>query len=345
KDYLKYTEPDFDINSVSKSVFVTNDAEVRFKFFKKSLSSVGVVQSSAQATVANFLITDTSISNQSTRNQIAFWASHYHHITIINTMISASIRQEIVDNKPLPFIPSLGFNTKLHKYFNIYGKIGRVYRIPTLNDLYWIPGGNPTLKPESGWAGELSGEFNRKTKKVDFTTSVTAFGRIIENWILWQPVSSQLWSPLNIGKVYSRGIEIRGNFKIFFTKNLSGRAGFSFDYTKSENKDINSTNFGKQLLYVPFVKSSLFVGLLPGYGFTILLNGIIVGKRYVSSDNLDFTPYYTLINFALSRDLKFKTTGITIFGKINNILDKYYETIIWRPMPGINYELGIRVNF
>lgn len=342
-DFLKYTEKELDINSISKSIFITNDAELRFKGFKNSTSSVGIVQSFTKAKVANVLTTGTTTLNQSNRNQVAIWASHFHQIVKLRTSISGSLRQEIVDTKFLPLIPSFGFKTHLHKNLDIYGQTSRVYRIPTLNDLNWIPGGNPQLKPESGWANELTTEFNKKNKRINFTTSLTGYSRLITNWIQWQPVSSQIWSPVNIGKVNSRGLELRSTLKISITSKLYCNTGFNFDYTKSENVDASNPNYKKQLLYIPYFKSSGFIAF--GIKNTVLLlQGVWVGKRYTSSDNLDSIPHYGLLNLALNHNFTFKKTNSNVFLRVNNILNKSYEAIVWRPMPGVNFEFGINVS-
>lgn len=341
-DYLKYAEPEIEINSVSKSYFITNDAEFRFKLIKNSTTSAGVVQSFAKAKVNNISTNDTSILNQSQRSQVAFWASHFQMFPKIRTQVSLGIREEIVDNKPLPIIPSLGFKTKLHKNLDIYGQANRVYRIPTLNDLHWFPGGNPELKPESGWGFELTTDFHKKNRKVDFTTSLTGYSRLITNWIQWQPVNSTLWSPVNIGKVNSLGLEFRSSFKLVISKKMYNKLGLTFDYTKSENADAGNPNFHKQLLYVPFYKSSGFIGF--GFNKTLLLvSGVWVGKRFVSTDNLDSITAYGLLNMAINQTLTIKKASMNLFVRVNNILDNRYEAIVWRPMPGINYEFGVIV--
>ena len=342
-DYLKYTEKALDINSISKSIFITNDAELRLKSLKNSTSSIGVVHSFTKAKVANVLSTGTTTLNNSERYQLAFWASHFHHFVKLKTSISASLRQELVDTKFLPLIPALGFKTHLHKNLDIYGQTSKVYRIPTLNDLNWIPGGNPQLKPESGWANEFSAEFNKKNKRIYFTTSITGYSRLITNWIQWQPVSSQIWSPVNIGKVNSRGLELRSTLKISITNKIYSKTGFNFDYTKSENVDATNPNYRKQLLYIPYYKSSGFIAF--GIKNTVLLlQGVWVGKRYTGSDNLDSIPHYGLLNLALNHNFTFKKTNSNVFLRVNNILNKSYEAIVWRPMPGVNFEFGINIS-
>jgi iron complex outermembrane receptor protein len=52
-----------------------------------------------------------------------------------------------------PIIPAFFIDGVLSEKGNIVAKasVSRNYRFPTLNDLYFLPGGNPDLKKESGW--------------------------------------------------------------------------------------------------------------------------------------------------------------------------------------------------
>ncbi len=343
KDYLKYNESAIDINSISKSFIFTNDFESRFKLVKNGKSGFGATHTYAEAHIANILPNETITLNNSTRNLVAFWFSHIQKIPKLKTTLSASVRKEIINAKALPYIPALGFKTKLSENFEIYGQSAYVFRFPTLNDLYWIPGGNDSLKPEKGWAHELSAEFHQNKNKLFYSVSITGFMRNITNWIQWQPVSSQVWSPVNIGRVKSSGLEFRSNLGINFTKKTRGRIGFSFDYTQSQNLETKQANFKKQLIYIPFIKSTGFATLIYGTtGFTI--QGIVVGKRYTSSDNMDSLPLYGVLNFTLSKTIPFKKHSANVYGKLNNLLNKSYQAIIWRPMPGINFEFGISLS-
>ncbi|MEA3461356.1 MAG: TonB-dependent receptor plug domain-containing protein, partial [Bacteroidota bacterium] len=66
------------------------------------------------------------------------------------------LRQEWVDGKRVPFIPYFGMDVRLIEGVDLIlkGNIARNYHLPTLNDLYWQPGGNPDLLPEEGFTVE-----------------------------------------------------------------------------------------------------------------------------------------------------------------------------------------------
>ena len=83
------------------------------------------------------------------------------------------------------FTPQLGLEASVYKNIMVlFASIGRNYHIPSMNDLYWVPGGNPDLLAEDAWNGELGLEMKmpafEKTK-----IRINAFGSKTDNWIRW----------------------------------------------------------------------------------------------------------------------------------------------------------------
>lgn len=343
-DFLKYKDEDVNINSITKNNTITNDFELRYKQSKKMLWGFGISYSKTTARVQNITITDTSLYNSSKRNQLSTWLSNIYKIDKINTEISFVIRQDYTDSRCLPTIPSIGYKTVLNKKITIFGQFGKTYRIPTLNDLYWNPGGNINLKAEWGFQGEQSLEYYSKFKKTDYKITFTCFSRVVNNQIQWQPVSLQIWSPFNIGKVYSRGLELRSEIRSKITKKLYHKISTNISLTKSENINNTDKNYGKQIIYVPIYNSSFLTSFI--YCKTALIFQLnLIGKRYTSNDNVEFLDSYEILNIYIKHTLNFKKNSLDFFIKTNNILNKMYQEIAWRPMPGRNYEAGINFNF
>ena len=67
------------------------------------------------------------------------------------------MRQEYVDGDFTPIVPFFGFDFRLVKEKDLIlkGNIARNFHMPTLNDLYWLPGGNPDLLHGEGFSFEL----------------------------------------------------------------------------------------------------------------------------------------------------------------------------------------------
>ena len=133
--------------------------------------------------------------------------------------ISFLLRLELADEGLLPLMPMMGFNYQLLKNEQLFinASISQNYNLPSLNDLYWYPGGNENLKAESGV--EVEGGLNySKNLKNNFSLSagLTAYYSWINDWIQWTPSDYRYWTPENISDVYARGLEA---FVEFFRKN------------------------------------------------------------------------------------------------------------------------------
>ena len=109
-----------------------------------------------------------------------------------------------------PLIPAIFTDYVIYNKLNLVAKasISRNYRFPTLNDLYFLPGGNPNLKNESGFTYDagLSFDFG-KSDKFNIKGGVTWFDSRIDNWIIWLPTTKGFFSPRNIKKVHAYGVE------------------------------------------------------------------------------------------------------------------------------------------
>lgn len=64
------------------------------------------------------------------------------------------MREEVTDDAWSPLLVDLSAEWSLMRQMTVKSSLSRNYRTPTLNDLYWRPGGNPDLKPEQGWTYE-----------------------------------------------------------------------------------------------------------------------------------------------------------------------------------------------
>lgn len=75
--------------------------------------------------------------------------------------MSVVLREEMYGDNWSPIIPAFFVDYVLSKKGNITAKasITRNYRFPTLNDLYFLPGGNTDLKRESGFTYEAGLSF------------------------------------------------------------------------------------------------------------------------------------------------------------------------------------------
>lgn len=91
---------------------------------------------------------------------------------------------------------------------NIVAKasISRNYRFPTLNDLYFLPGGNPDLKSEHGFTYDVGLSFSVGKENVyALSGGINWFDSHIDDWIIWLPTTKGFFSPRNLKRYMLTG--------------------------------------------------------------------------------------------------------------------------------------------
>lgn len=270
--------------------------------------------------------------------------------------LSFLFRTELYDNELIGFIPSLGLEYFLNEnqQNSLKLNVARNYHQPSLNDLYWLPGGNPDLKPESGYSGDFTYVFAGRKQKLTFSGQISAFASLIDDWIVWQPSASgaNYWEANNLRKVFSRGAEIQ----LFLHRTIANIIRFdlrgNYSYTATSNVDaVPSVDHsrGKQLIYIPKHKANVLVEA--GFkAWNLKINAPFTGKRYTSSNNEEsdyekvLNPYW-LVNMHLGRTFNFKPFSADVTAGIENLTNAEYMAILWRPMPGRYYSLTIQLSY
>lgn len=253
----------------------------------------------------------------------------YQKVTQMKVPLTGAILTEI-----LPFQKAIKGNI----LFKISLNIAREVRIPTLNDRYWMPGGNPDLLPEESWKQELA--TNLKFHNFDF--QVIAFHRWVNHWIQWIPVGG-FFAPVNIPMVRARGLETNFSYQTKFTKGFvrTSITGTLNQITKEKTTQIADASLHKQMIFIPLVNSSFQILLSYKY-WQFRLSDVFCGFRYISADNSAFLPSYNLLNFSISRNIRIKTTAWNLAFGVENTLNQLYEIMPGRPMPGITFWYSIQ---
>ena len=253
----------------------------------------------------------------------------------------AGLRQEWLDGKAVPLLPDAGLRYDAFSFLSVKMRAARQYRLPTLNDLYWQPGGNALLQPESGWSYE-SGLVITPVKGLNY--DITGYRRRIRNWILWSQLEGQsFWSPNNITEVFSRGVEQQLRFS--FRRKKSGIDGnISYDYTRSTNEIALSRPqiaAGEQLLYVPVHQA--------GAGATVYFRQFSLQYRHRYSGAVQGVslpvPAWNVGFARLQWTWQRKHGSGTFFMQSDNVWNKNYRVVERRPMPGRNYQTGLIIHF
>jgi len=276
--------------------------------------------------------------NIPTEYKSALFASWKYHGKKLNTQFS--LRQEMVNATFVPFIPSFGFDWHIAPTFFLKGKFSRNYRLPTFNDRFWLPGGNPDLLPESGWSQEMTLAYEFKKNKLLLNASLTTYNRIIDNWILWSKQEGQsFWSANNITKVWSRGIEPRMSIT-HQLKNIKWQLRGGYDYIRSTNQvtlENPKMTEGDQLIYTP-VHQAFSTLSVEWNRLHIAYQHTFIGSTNGINHLLDA---YQVGNVRIQYSGVFKQYKGILFFNINNIWDANYLVVERRPMPGIHFQGGL----
>lgn len=338
-EYLFFTDSSIDIDSKSRSKIFIAEVEARFSITKFDLLNVGVNNTNSEA------FTEDYISNPH-QNRSAVFASYKLHTknNLWNVVLSA--RQEFIENKAIPFAPSIGFKGRFLKYFYIKGNAAKHYRIPTFNDLYWAQGGNPNLQSENGWSEEASLEHLFAAKIISWELSATAFNRNIDNWIIWLPNAYGIWSPENVLQVWSRGLEYKAKINIKKNK-FNFQIGGFYNYVLSTNEKAATTSdasLGKQLIYVP-IQNAQGNAIITYKGTSLTYTQVYTGYRYTFSDNSKYLKPYSIANVSISQTFSLSTSKIKIYAQLNNVWQETYQVLAYRAMPLFNYQVGLSLIF
>ncbi|MEJ7647233.1 MAG: TonB-dependent receptor [Chryseolinea sp.] len=281
------------------------------------------------------------------RNRIAFfYGAKFEHSWRYN--FAFTLREELVDGNTTPIAPSVSGLFRIDSSFHLSAKATRNYRLPTLNDLYWLGGGtkgNPDLKPEVGWSEEISATYRRG----NFDSRITAFNSIIDDWIIWNPSGSYSYSPQNIKKVWSRGIEFQGTYHRSF-----GRASLHtiarYSMSVSTNKRIysngNPNEIDKQLILTPRDEFSL-LGELTFNGFALRVDGSYTGRQFNDTDNSPYNivPAYFITNAWASKNFELHRFSVVLMFEVGNIFNINYVARPGYPNPGSNFKIALTLNF
>lgn len=258
--------------------------------------------------------------------------SRYDHVAESKSGISPFVELE--------YQPSSNKNL----VFSLSG--GKTLRFPTMNDLHWYPGGNNSLVPEQALSANLAAEWRVSTDLFSSRSKIAFYASDIQDWIQWRPTSFRYWVPENVARVFARGLEFQQHFNIDLDKvNVSLRAHYAYTKTTDESPVAQIDNYsGRQLIYIPRHHGNL---LLQVKHNKLYLNaGLeLIGQRRTSYNDdqewFDYLPSYQLLNISSGYHFRDFELGF----KINNLFDKSYQAVMWRPMPGRNYECVISYRF
>jgi vitamin B12 transporter len=291
------------------------------------------------------------VSNLNESRFDGFLSFNYALLPVWN--ISLNARQSLYAGRYAPLSPSFGSEVsvirKERRSLLFRSQLSRGYRVPTLNDRFWNPGGNPGLRPENAWHTEGGLTWERKEKHT-VKAEATVYETWTDQWILWQPTEQGFWSPSNLQKVNSYGAETSVKHAFAVSESSFIQSGISYSYTRSKNRKgltpTDQSTVNTQLPYVPYHRAN-FSGKWIKNKIVTEIYLDYTGKRYTALDNAEYQALksYLLTGFSMADSFAFGNSSLTVRLQIDNIFDVYYENVRNLAMPGRNYLASLMMKF
>lgn len=216
----------------------------------------------------------------------------------------------------------------------------RIFRAPTLNDLYYTLVGNAQLRPEYTSQWDLGVDY----KDRHLHLALDLYTSRIEDKIVAIPMKCQFrWSMVNFGLVRSLGISTTAGYDRTWGKlALSANA----NYTCQRDRDFSSPSdpeYKNTIPYSPLHSASLIVSL--GYdGWSACTSWLYTGDRFalISNNKEDMLGAWQTVDLKLSKTFTVSRHSLQTTIECNNLTDSRHEVVKRYPMPGRNWKLTLQ---
>jgi len=205
--------------------------------------------------------------------------------------------------------------------FNLYANYGTAYRTPAIFDMINLWGtSNLDLKPE-----------NIKSLNVGMQyagLNINLFRNEIEDMISWDNMTN-MNENIN-GTSTLKGIELSYEQQLF----QSLLAGANYTYVDAKDED------GNRLVNRPRYQSTLYATYLPMKQLAVNVNGSYIGSRkdFSTEETGNYFVANTKVTYHASKDLD-------VYFKVNNLFDRYYQTVYGYASAERSYYAGVEARF
>lgn len=231
-----------------------------------------------------------------------------------------------------PVTSRLGANIQpVSSWPDVYLKahVGRAFRMPTFNDRYWQPGGNPNLQPERSWDADVGLRFDPAAGH----TEITVFGHWRRNQIVWEPTDEGVPTPRNVKHVRVHGAQASVAHTTALFSGVDLQTKINYTLTDARNRaDPESASYDQPLRLVPRNQVTSTVGVT-WTSLTLMTRARHTGRRFVTNDGSQSLRPHRVVNVQFQIDEEIGGIRTTLSLQIENVFDTDYRSIGRRPMP------------
>lgn len=218
----------------------------------------------------------------------------------------------------------------------------RIFRAPTLNDLYYTLVGNTDLRPEytSQWDAGVD------YRGGGLHLAVDGYFNNVEDKIVAMPMKSQFrWSMVNFGRVKSLGLSVSGGYDRKWGKFALSS---SVNYTCQRDRDYSAPGDPEYKHYIPYspLHSGSLVADVAYDSYSLCLSVLCTGDRFalVSNNPDDLLGRWHTIDMKLNKRFKIKERlALQATIECNNLTNSRHEVVKRYPMPGRNWKCTVKV--
>ena len=226
----------------------------------------------------------------------------------------------------LAVAPQLGLNAELGGPWRLKASAARAFRMPTLNDRYWQPGGNPDLRPEAAWSADGGVVWSRGASQVE----ATAFATTARDQIVWSPTAAGYWAPQNVARTRSLGLE--ASAQTAHPVRLAGHRALATLGALATVLDARDLDVGQPLRYVPRGTAKAWAGLEAG-GLALTLGARWTGARFTTASASLPLPATLVVDGQISARHTLGGADVTLGLVAENLTGLQYEVVRSYPMP------------
>ena len=219
----------------------------------------------------------------------------------------------------------------------------RIFRAPTLNDLYYTLVGNAQLRPEYTSQFDLGVDY----KDRHLHLALDAYYNRIEDKIVAIPMKSQFrWSMVNFGLVKSLGLSATAGYDRTWGRfSLNANA----NYTCQRDRDYSSPHdpeYHNTIPYSPLHSASLIVDLAYD-GWSLCTSWLYTGDRFalISNNRDDMLGAWQTVDLKLNKRFRIRRHYVQATVECNNLCDSRHEVVKRYPMPGRNWKATLQWQF
>ena len=285
-------------------------------------------------------------------------ALHFDRFKLQASLLATWVNDRVTEGKkaadnrtewtPAVFVSYKPFQ---HEDFSLRAFYKRIFRMPTLNDLYYTMVGNVKLDPEYTNQYNLGVTYAKSFSHAwlrHIELQADAYYNTVENKIVATPTSNFFrWTMVNLGEVEIRGIDVALQSMWQPLRDLRLNLRMNYTYQKAQDfTDPDDPYYGGQIPYIPWHSGSAALGV-NFHSWEASYSFIYSGERYSSQANIPVNyqlPWYTS-DLSVSKSQHVGPGDLKLTLEVNNLFNQQYEVVANYPMPGINFKVIMQYEF